>query len=486
MSSRSVRPYSNYRGGSPYVPRHAPAAEGPDGMRIGGYVVLAMGIWRLVEYWVLSIWLDTGSSLSSATGWAAFYVVLGIAMLQGSEAARKTVLVITFLAMLLIGGAIAGLFAAGFGHLWPILAASAAATVGIFLLVLSRQPSLTYVSVSLVAIVAGWAGSVLAAILLAGTLDFTTLRLIREWSSPERSFANADAGLDLRVPPRWVALRADNPLAAKGGDKVFVTLAHTEVIAFALLLRETRRHESLDYFLNALGKEEDESEATGVREIARSDGMLGQTPLRRLKTSSKRDGTTTLSLYSAWQDGDVYYHILLIGPGILSKRLDEELATLEKSVSFSAPVNAFLKDDAPRIRAACPLLSEKALISLTHVVRRGAAPETYCREGYRLALKGQPLIDASSAEHMRSLMQALFAAIPKARLGRFGSYVERLVANQPTSREDDREMMETARAAMAGLAPATQESLRGFFVMAIEMGQFELGQLNPELRRDAR
>jgi hypothetical protein len=87
---------------------------------------------------------------------------------------------------------------------------------------------------------------------------------------------------------------------------------------------------------------------------------------------------------------------------------------------------------------------------------------------------------------MRALMQTLFAAIPKASLGRLGAYVERLVAYQATSATEDREMMETVRSALPRLAQADQDGLRGYFAMAIEMGQFELGQRNRELQRPQR
>jgi hypothetical protein len=455
-------------------PARPPMAERFDGMRIGGLVMLALAAWQLVERFVLSFWLELDTSLARTVGFATFDALLGVAMLQGSDTARKVVLWLTGLATTALAVAIVGLYLGGFGHLWPILASAAASTVGIFTLNFSREPRLKALVVALSLVGAGWIGSVLSSLFLVGTLDLSTLNMIREWSSTERTFEDQDAGLRMKVPTRWVVLKQGNPVVNQ--DKALVTFANTEVVSFAQIFSEARTYSSADsveYFLDAIVKTREKE--NGFQQLERSDATVGAATARRMKTSWRRGASSIHGYFTAWRDGDVFYHLYLLGPGVLAKRLDNELHTLEQSMAFSAPWSSFLREKAGPIRAACPLLSEQATLLVARALSKDAEPELYCREAYRLAFRGQPHLDAASGEHLRTLMTAFFAAIPRGQIDAFGAYVERLRAGQRTSPTEDREMTAVARAAVERLPPASQEALRGYFGMAIEMGRFEAG-----------
>jgi hypothetical protein len=301
--------------------------------------------------------------------------------------------------------------------------------------------------------------------------------MIREWSSPERRFSNEEAGVEMKLPAHWVALREGNPI--RDQEKALVTLANTEVLCWAQIFREVRTYSSADtveYALDSLAQAK-EAEATEFQQLGRSDTRIGETAARRMKTSWLREETPLHAYHTAWQDGDVFYRLSLLGPGVLAKRLDQELDTLEKSISFSAPWSAFLSTGAKAIHAGCPLLSEKAILGVARTIPQGSAPEAYCREGYRLAFRGQPYMAAASGERLQTLMKVFFGAIPKAKLGRFGSYVERLRADGATSPAEDGEMAGIARLAVESLTPEVQEELGEHFGMAIELGRFG-GRMN--------
>jgi hypothetical protein len=449
-------------------------ADRVDTMRIGGFVMLGLAAGHLIERFVLSFWLNLDTSPGKTFGFAIFDALLGLAMLQGSEAARKAVLWITAFAAGALGLGIGGLFAQGFGHLWPVLGCASAIAVGVFALNFSREPRLPVVAAALSLVVVGFVGSVLATIFLAGTLDLATLNLIRQWSSPDRSFLEQEADLEIKAPPGWVMLKKGNPV--RDQDKALVTLANTEIISFAQMFADSGTYssaDSLEYFLNGILKAK-KAEAQGeVEDAGRADTRIGDTPARRMKLSWLFKKTPMLLYVTAWQDGDVFYHLELLGPGMLAKRLDADLEGLEKAISFGGPWTAFLRDRAAPVRAACPLLSEKAILHLARVIGKEPPPEAFCREGYRLAFKGQPLVDAESGERLKTHMRAFFDAIPRGAIGRYGAYVERLRAGQATTAAEDREMMEVARVALQSLGPETQDALRGSLAMAIEMGRFQ-------------
>jgi hypothetical protein len=104
------------------------------------------------------------------------------------------------------------------------------------------------------------------------------------------------------------------------------------------------------------------------------------------------------------------------------------------------------------------------------VIPQSSPPETYCRAAYRLALGGQGSLNDESKERLRGLMRTLFDAIPKARIGAFGAYVERLSGGGASNPAEDKQLADDIRAAVDGLPPAVQEDLRSYFGIAIEMG----------------
>src|SRR5262249_56603806 len=108
---------------------------------------------------------------------------------------------------------------------------------------------------ALAMVLVGWAGSVAASIAFAGAVDVATLKVIREWSSPQRTFEDAEAGITVKVPAQWVLLKEGNPLAYE--DKPLFTLANTEVETVAHVVRETRTYSSadtLEFFLDGGAK----------------------------------------------------------------------------------------------------------------------------------------------------------------------------------------------------------------------------------------
>jgi hypothetical protein len=443
-----------------------------DSMRVGGFVMLALAVLEILEKVVLSIWLDIDKGTGMTASAAFFDVLLGVAMLQGSNAARKVVLWLTGLSAALLLAVLGLLVAGGFGQIWPIGVAPLVLLLGVFVLNVSAEQSRAVVIGSLALIVVGWVGSVAASVLFAGTVDFSTMQLIREWSAPERTFENAEAGISMRIPPTWVALKEGAPIAE--GDKPLLSLVNTEVMCSAALRRETRGSsvvDTLDYFLDNLAKTM-ESKVTDFKAIERTDGRIGGALARRMKASWREDDEEVHGYFTVWSDSDIYYALEVKAPRIIAKRLATEVEGLERSVEFSAPWTAFLRDKATPACEACPLLSKPIVLALARKISKDAPPEAYCREAYRLAFMGQPRLEEADKEALASRMQAFFSAMPGRSRDRFGAYVERIRAAQPTSAADDLEMMKVTQAAVQALAPEAQDELRRLFGLAVDTASF--------------
>jgi hypothetical protein len=465
----STRPTSRYA-----PPPTEPEGDGV-GMKIGGWVLIALAVWQLVQRFVLSFWLEFDESNSKVFGTAAFEALLGVAMLQGSELARRFVLVISALVTLVLVVGLVGLSYTDFWHLWPLPAAALAAIVGIFLLNWSRETGALRIALGIILVAAGWIGSVVSAIVLVGSVDIATIKLIREWSSPERTFKSEDVELSVATP--WVALKPGSPL--RYSDTALLSMAHTEVISFSQIFRETRSFSSsdnLEYYLDELAKLR-AVDHPNLQTGSTVDTQVGGAPARRLKVhwGSEDDQKAVVAFLTAWRDADVFYHFYLFGPAILTKKLEAEVQKFEHSIRFAGSRTLFLRDTAPKIRTACPLLTDPVVLQLSRVIPVDSPSEVYCREAYRLAVRGQASLNVDSRERLRTLMQQLFQAIPKAQIGPFGSYVTRLGERGPTSPAEDLQLTEAIRVAVESMPPTVQDDLRSIFSTAIDVGAIGTG-----------
>ena len=452
--------------------RSRPMEDRIDSMRVGGFVMLALAALEIVEKVVLSFWLDIDKDTGITAASAFFDALLGVAMLQGSNAARKVVLWLTGLSLLAVLAALGLVVMGGFGHIWPIAAGALLLLLGVFVLNLSPEQSRAVVIGSLALIVVGWVGSVAASVVLAGTVDLSTMQLIRQWSAPDRSYENAEAGLSVRIPPTWVALKDGAPITEE--DKPLVSLVNTEVLCTAAIRREARGSsvvDTLDYFLDNVAKTM-ESKQNDFQAIERTDGRIGGLPARRMKAAWRQGDTEVHGYFTAWNDSDLYYTLEVSAPRIITRRLSTEVEALERSVEFSAPWTAFLRDKGGPTCEACPLLTKAVVLTLARKISTDAAPEAYCREAYRLAFIGQLRLDAASKEALASRMRAFFAAMPGRTRDRFGAYVERIRAGQPPAAAEDKEMMQITQAAVQALAPEAQDELRRLFALAVDTASF--------------
>src|SRR5262249_50818161 len=183
---------------------------------------------------------------------------------------------------------------------------------------------------ALAMVLVGWAGSVAASIAFAGAVDLATLKVIREWSSPQRTFEDAEAGITVKVPAQWGLLKDGNPLAYE--DKALFTLANTEVGTVAHVGRDMRRHSSADniqFFLDGIAKAKADKLPTFAAG-GRNDATVGGVVARRMKATWKDKQGAMSASFTAWQDGPFFYYLSVRAPRVISKRLDEETDALTR------------------------------------------------------------------------------------------------------------------------------------------------------------
>jgi hypothetical protein len=227
----------------------------------------------------------------------------------------------------------------------------------------------------------------------------------------------------------------------------------------------------LDLYLDALPKLK-LPDTPEVESLERVDARIGPAPARRMRIAWRVKDSRFVGYLTAWRDADIFYHLFVRGPAVVTKKVEAELQALEAGVAFAAPRAVFLKDVAPAIRDACPLLSDSALLEVGRALPAGAPAEAYCRMGYRLAMSGEPSMTSEYRERLRGAMRRLFDAVPRAQFATFGALVERLLAGGKLSPAEEKQLAGSIRAAMVSLPAPAQEELRASFGMAINMGLF--------------
>src|SRR5206468_2342862 len=133
-------------------------------------------------------------------------LIFGIALMQGSDLARKILMWLAVVSTAFMLLSLVGLSFVGFGHLWPMFLSWTVESIGVLLLTLTPEPRREVALGSLAMMGVGWLGSVAAVMWLVGSVDVATTARIMRWSLGPRTIENADAGFSLRLPRTWVAM----------------------------------------------------------------------------------------------------------------------------------------------------------------------------------------------------------------------------------------------------------------------------------------
>jgi len=453
-----------------HLPPPEPIDDGEEVLQPAGVLLLALAALELVLPIALAYWHTSDIRLAGGGGRAAIYAIIGLTLLQPTDGGRKATA--TFATLTLIG--MAALFGPawyfGFvGGAWPEFASVATVLIGVFILNGAAATSKSTSMAGLGIIAAGAIGAVASAILLAGAIDAFTIVQVVQWTAPLPAFVSGPDGLTVRPTAAWALLKPDNPLGDK--DKPMADFASRRLRATAQLMRGSSGVESLDAFLDGVARPVG-TQVAGFQSVDRRDITIGGVTGRRLKAAWLQSGVAMTASISGWQDADTFYALDVSGPRSTGGRLDEEAAALERTFTLLQPWTRFLADKGPAIAAACPLLTDNAMLTVARVVKQDSPPETFCREGYRLAAFAQAGLEADVKQRLTQRMRAFFNAVPAARRDAFANYVDRLRAGQPPTPQEDAMLTDSIRRALAALPPTLRDGLREDVAMAIAIGQF--------------
>lgn len=401
-------------------------------------------------------------------------IVLGCALLQGSEGARKFVLWcagLVAVAALVFTGAFAremGLLLAGF-----LVSLSSAAVFG---LLFGSSPGTTRLWATTAALLLAWSASLTLPWWSRPLLDAEGSREIARWTAPERLFEDREMGLKVQTPSDWVILKKDNELLT-APDGAVLLLAHSTGAAFAILMVEEipTGIGSVNEYIEALVALRRRNEPT-IREEGRSETLVGSVSATRVSTSWSSKGFPLRGSTLVWRDEARFFSLTAWSTASRAAEGLKQLATIEEAVTFLPRVGAAVTPAGADTRidpllADVPHLSRSSLALL--IKKTGGQPLTAAeafREGHRWGTKGLTYLKPEELQEMGKLTQVVYGSLSERDRTRLGAYLEQVRAGAVTQRADDEAMSLLMKRAVGALPPDSRTRLQGLLEQAILMG----------------
>jgi hypothetical protein len=366
---------------------------------------------------------------------AAFELVLGLAVLAGWGLARKfarIALLVAAFALLPVAGVLIASGAARDAFL--VLGSALVLSLGFFGLLGEEVASPAVPIASLAGVLAGALGIAV----FGWTREGAEGRRVREWSAPERHFADAGADFSVDVPPGWVILRKEQDLVAVPPESRLV-LAEPRLGGFAYLAVEKGDAPTLDEllsrFLAARRKAHPE-----LKEISRSDVTVGHLAGREARGTWDAGGGKPVQDRSVvWKDGWVSIALAEWLPEAPPSpgAFDALLRGISSEGTFAVRLQAAVEAAVQEV----PHLSANAVeVMMARSAARVLEPQEVFRRSCEWANRGIPSLSPREAREMTDLNAQVFSALPARDRGRLAGYFERVRGRRPTSADEDRDM----------------------------------------------
>jgi hypothetical protein len=438
-----------------------PGPEARRGLLPAAVLLFALAGLAVVRAWLPEDWVGETWDPGAAQFLAFYLTLLGVGLLQGSENARRFVVVAS--APLLLLAAAVVLAGTGRERLFGLALGALAAGLGGLLF--GRDPSAARTGAFVAVAAAGAALVFPLEIAVAREPRDEARRTLARWTAAEREWSRPDVGVRLSAPAGWVVLRPGSPYV-EADPAVAVALLHerTEAVV-ALRVEPEPRAGTLDEYLEGLA----ERWAGGESDLQVEGAVgttLGEVPARRIGLSwSRKDGRFSGSLL-AWQDARRTLALTARYEADAAEPALEAIDELRRTVSVTLPLTTRIAATAAAAAEAMPQLSRRAIEILVARQPDAGLPALF-RESLAAASLGVERLDPRQGQDVGEINRALYGGMPAAEAAWMEGYVGRVRAAQPTTPEEDARAMRSMAAAVNRLPETSRERLRAFLEMAV-------------------
>lgn len=418
----------------------------------------------------LALWPERWLPSLERTPWlyiALVCVIFAFALHRAWEPARKTVRAAVFVLALGGFGLLGLLFAQGLrGRPLLVVVAAIALAGGFFVLLAGGWQSWQRASLAVLTVLAGGAG-----VLFFGMLPGNPLAdQILEWASGEHRFADEALGVALDVPQPWRALRAEQTIVPVPPE-ARIAFGHPRHggVGFLVIESAPKGVASLDHYLERFLKSRRQVHPS-LEQIAREEislaGMMG----RKVLSSWEEEGKHHVELITVARDGWTFVALDAWMPVNGGFNAPRELEALIPRLSLSGVLGGRLQDavaaatrDVPHLTASAAemVMSQSAALALD--------PEVTFRRAYRLASTSTPFLQAAESAELGRLTNAVFGSLPGRDRQRLADYFDRVRRDDPTTPDEDRQMLRLMAGAVAKLPPPQLARLKQLYEKAIHL-----------------
>jgi hypothetical protein len=295
-------------------------------------------------------------------------------------------------------------------------------------------------------------------------------RDIAQWASSDSAYADPTLGVGLSVPKGWIILRKESPLLVFADAKV--TFAQPSLAAFAVIRAEsvTSGISNLDAYLDRV-LENRRLTKPSVRDLGRTDLLLGKTPARQLLVSWDEAGQGVRGATVVWQDAWNYFQLSGWCPEAEAQAFSQEFEALKKGLEIQGVLSARLEEAAKKVMDAAPQLSKaSAQMLVRDGLGRGLTPEEVAEKSYQVAAKGFVVLTRSELKEMSDTLALVYNPMTESDRAKLAAYLNRIKTGQPSSPDEDSEMREAMRNGLLALPDDARARLQAIFEKAIAAG----------------
>lgn len=270
-------------------------------------------------------------------------VIIGVGLMRGKDVWKKWALI-----RAVIGAAV-------FGIVFPIIHQTIPGfiegvfqivySIGIFVLLYGGVPSRERVVGGVITIVFAWLGVIgggVAEVVITGVDEkgsiaaINTQREIERQAIPTSQFSDQEVGVTVNFPSGWALLPADNSVLPLPDAKMIAINMRTGCWAVLVVENIPVGLKSLNHYLDLILINR-QSQAPGLKDMGRSDVMLGNMSGRRMTLAWEQSGHKFIGYNSVCRVGSDYY--LLSGWSVEEASLEafESFQSLEESFEITGP-----------------------------------------------------------------------------------------------------------------------------------------------------
>ncbi len=292
-------------------------------------------------------------------------------------------------------------------------------------------------------------------------------RLLRDWSTGERRFADEMLGITLDAPDGWLLLKPGNPLVRAPKD-ARVTLAIPRHGGTAYLVSEPapRGVATADQYL-AKVLEKRGAERPGYEARARGNAIVGSLTGRQLDAGWSDGGTRFREVVVAGLDGWTGFALVASMPEASASR-PNGIDALARGLAARGVLAVRLREAVDATVAAVPHLSAPAAEQLmAQSEARLLEPDQAFRRSLLALAENIGSLSPAEKGELSRLTTATYSGVPWKDRARLAAYVERVRKGATTPPAEDREMAALLKEAESRLSGEGRLKLQGFYEKAI-------------------